>query len=208
MNPPKEKVVLVTSTQPGEGKTFVSVNLAISLSMMDRKVLLVGLDLRKPMVSRLLKIESKEGITAYLSGQVDDPRKLICKLNEYPNLDILPAGVIPPNPNELIIKEKFDQLFTDMREEYDFIILDTSPVGAVSDTYLIDRVADICMYVTRSEYSDKRNIEYINRLDREGTLKRIYIVINDVKFESNKYAYYRRYGYGYGYGYSYGHDKK
>lgn len=202
MNAPKEKVVLVTSTQPGEGKSFVSVNLSVSLSLMDKKVLLIGLDLRKPMLAKMLGLNGKEGITAYLAGNNEDPRSLICKMADFPNLDVLPAGVIPPNPNELIVKEKFDKLFDDLKPYYDYIILDTSPVGAVSDTYLIDRVADICLYVCRSEYSDKRNIEFINRLDKEGTLKRIYIVINAVNFESNKYAYYRKYGYGYGYGYS------
>jgi len=196
-----EKVVLITSTQPGEGKSFVSVNLSVSLSMMDKKVLLVGLDLRKPTLTKILGIDRKDGITAYLSGQQNDPQKLICRVADMPNLDVLPAGVIPPNPNELIMNEKLDQLFEYLKPYYDYIILDSSPVGAVSDTYLIDRVADLCLYVCRSEYSDKRNIEFINRLEKEGTLQRIYIVINDVKFESNKYSYYRKYGYGYGYGY-------
>lgn len=201
LNAPQEKVVLVTSTQPGEGKTFVSTNLAISLSLMDKKVLLIGMDLRKPMVSKVLGITAKEGVTSYLSGQTTEYKSLILPFDDYPNLHVLPAGIIPPNPNELIIKDKFDQLIELLKQQYDYIILDTAPVGAVSDTYLIDRVADICLYVTRSEYSDKRNIEFINRLDQEKTIKRIYIVINDVQFESNKYAYYRKYGYGYGYGY-------
>lgn len=201
LRPPEEKVVLVTSTQPGEGKSFVSVNLAVTLSMMDKKVLLVGLDLRKPTVARIMNIHDKSGITAYLSGMETDVSNLIYRLPEYPNLDVLPAGVIPPNPNELIMKTQFDQLFAELKPQYDYVILDTSPVGAVSDTYLVDRVADLCLYVCRSEYSDKRNIEFINRLHREGTLKRINLVINDVQFESNKYSYYRKYGYGYGYGY-------
>lgn len=202
LNAPKEKIVLVTSTQPGEGKTFVSLNLSISLSLMDKKVLLVGLDLRKPTVAKYLGVNNKEGVTSYLSGQTNDIHSLIFQLVDYPNLKVLPAGIIPPNPNELIIKQRFDDLFELLKPDYDYIILDTAPVGAVSDTYLVDRVADACLYVTRSEYSDKRNIEFINRLHAEETLKRIYLVINDVQFESNKYAYYRKYGYGYGYGYS------
>lgn len=207
LNAPSEKVVLVTSTQPGEGKSFVSLNLAISLSLMDKRVLLVGLDLRKPTVAKYLGVNHKEGVTSYLSGQTDDVQSLILRLEGYPNLKVLPAGVIPPNPNELIIRQRFDDLFNELRPEYDFIILDTAPVGAVSDTYLVDRVADVCLYVTRSEYSDRRNIEFINRLYAEDTLKRIYLVINDVQFESNKYAYYRKYGYGYGYGYGYNSKK-
>lgn len=207
LDQPKEKVVLVTSTQPGEGKTFVSVNLALTLSLMEKRVLLVGLDLRKPMVAKIMGIQPKEGLTTYLSGQLTDYKTLIHRLKEYPGLDILPAGVIPPNPNELLVKDRFVTLFEKLREEYDYIVLDTAPVGAVSDTYVVDKVADVCLYVCRSEYSDKRNIEYVNRLSREKTLKRIHIVINDIQFESNKYAYYRRYGYGYGYGYSYGYGK-
>lgn len=201
LNSPKEKVILVTSTQPGEGKTFVSLNLAISLSLLDKKVLLVGLDLRKPTITKYFGAKNLEGVTSYLSGQTNDINSLIFQQKEYPNLKVLPAGIIPPNPNELIIKQRFDELFEELRRDFDYIVLDTAPVGAVSDTYLVDRVADICLYVTRSEYSDKRNIEFINRLNSEETLKRIFILINDVKFESNKYTYYRRYGYGYGYGY-------
>ena len=203
-----DKVVLVTSTQPGEGKTFVSINLAITLSLLDKKVVLVGLDLRKPMVSKVLNLTSKEGITSYLAGQVNDYHQLVDRPEQYPNLHVLPAGIIPPNPNELIINDRFDNLFEQLRKEYDYIILDTSPVGAVSDTYLIDRVADMCLFVCRSEYSDTRNIEFVNRLDAEGSLRRIYLIVNDVDFESHKYAYYRRYGYGYGYayGYTYGHS--
>lgn len=208
LNAPNEKVVLVTSTQPGEGKSFVSLNLAISLSLMDKRVLLAGLDLRKPTVAKYLGVNHKEGVTSYLSGHTDDIQSLIFQLTDYPNLKVLPAGIIPPNPNELIVKQRFDDLFELLKPDYDYIILDTAPVGAVSDTYLVDRVADVCLYVTRSEYSDKRNIEFINRLDSEKTLKRIYLVINDVQFESNKYAYYRKYGYGYGYGYGYDHAKK
>lgn len=198
-----DKVILVTSTQPGEGKTFVSVNLAITLSLLDKKVVLVGLDLRKPMLSKVLNLSSKEGVTSYLAGQVNDYHQLVEKPEQYPNLHVLPAGIIPPNPNELIISDRFDTLFSRLRDEYDYIVLDTSPVGAVSDTYLIDRVADMCLFVCRSEYSDTRNIEFVNRLDAEGSLRRIYLVVNDVDFESHKYAYYRRYGYGYGYAYGY-----
>ena len=201
MEHPREKVILVTSTQPGEGKSFVSVNLAMNLSIMDKKVLLVGLDLRKPTVAKHLKLTQKEGISSYLSGGERDIHKLMCAIPGYPNLSVLPAGIIPPNANELLMKDRLDILFTELREEFDFIVLDTAPVGAVSDTYLVDRIADISLYVCRSEYSDRRNISFINRLAEEGTLKRVHIIINDVDFESKKNAYYKKYGYSYGYGY-------
>lgn len=196
-----DKIVLVTSTQPGEGKTFVSVNLAISLAMLDKKVILVGLDLRKPMLSKILNISTEQGVTSYLAGQVNDYHPLVERSESYPNLNVLTAGIIPPNPNELLISKRFDTLFEELRKEYDYIVLDTSPVGAVSDTYLIDRVADVCLFVCRSDYSDTRNIDFINRLDAEGSLNRIYLIINDVNFESHRYTYYRKYGYGYGYSY-------
>lgn len=196
-----DKTVLVTSTQPGEGKTFVSVNLAISLAMLDKKVILVGLDLRKPMLAKVLDLSSEQGVTSYLAAQADDYHPFIQRSEAYPNLNVLPAGIIPPNPNELLISKRFDAMFEKLRNEYDYVILDTSPVGAVSDTYLVDRVADVCLFVCRSEYSDTRNIDFMNRLDAEGSLKRIYIIVNDVNFESHKYTYYRKFGYGYGYSY-------
>ena len=206
MDHPSEKVILVTSTQPGEGKSFVSLNLAVTLSLMDKKVLLVGLDLRKPTIAKYMGIHSREGITSYLSGQSPDVSALISPVKQYPGLSVLPAGIIPPNPNELLVKDRFSSLFEELKREFDYIVLDTAPVGAVSDTHLVDKVADICIYVCRSEYSDKRNIAYINRLNEEGTLKRIHLVINDVDFDSKKNAFYRKYGYGYGYGYSHKND--
>src|SRR5690606_28691434 len=137
----------------------------------------------------------KEGISSYLSGSERDIHKLMCAIPGYPNLSVLPAGIIPPNANELLMKDRLDILFAGLREEFDFIVLDTAPVGAVSDTYLVDRIADNSLYVCRSEYSDRRNISFINRLAEEGTLKRVHIIINDVDFESKKNAYYKKYGY-------------
>jgi len=107
------------------------------------------------------------GLSTYLSGHETDYKKLIQKIDDYPTLDIITAGVIPPNPNELLINERLDMLIADLRKEYDYIIIDTAPVGAVSDTFLIDRVADISLYLCRMEYSDKRNLEFLNHVKAE-----------------------------------------
>ena len=201
---PTEKVLLVTSTEPGEGKTFVSANLAISLSMTDKKVVLVGLDMRKPMMSRNFGITEQTGMSLYLSGQENDLHKLVQKVSDYPNLDLIPAGIIPPNPNELIMKDRLDNLFAELRSKYDYVVIDTAPVGAVSDTFLIDRVSDMTIYVCRADYSDKRNIDFLNYVKKEGSLKKLNLVINDIDFEAHSYSYHGKYGYGYGYGKGYG----
>ncbi|MGB4414050.1 MAG: polysaccharide biosynthesis tyrosine autokinase [Paludibacter sp.] len=203
---PTQKVILVTSTEPGEGKSYLSINLAISLSITNKKVAILGLDLRKPQLKKHFKLENGAlGLSTYLSGHETDYKKLIQKVDDYPTLDIITAGVIPPNPNELLINDRLDILIAALRKEYDYIIIDTAPVGAVSDTFLIDRVADISLYLCRMEYSDKRNLEFLNHVKAEKTLKRPYLVINDLNMES-KYYYHR--GYSYGYGNYYGHHKK
>lgn len=194
---PKQKVLMVTSTEPGEGKSFVSINLALSLSMTGKKTILLGMDLRKPQLKKHLQLPDEAGMSAYLSGQVTDYRQLIQQTRKYDNLDIIAAGVIPPNPNELLMHERLDTLIAELRNQYDFIVIDTAPVGAVSDTFLIDRVVDIALYIVRMEYSDKRNMDYLNHIFEEKSLKRPYVVINDMNMES-KYYYHRGYSYGYG----------
>jgi capsular exopolysaccharide family len=201
LDSPKEKVILITSTMSGEGKTFVSLNLALMLSLADKKVLLMGMDLRKPQLGKHLGIQETDGITAYLSGQKANYKSMLYKPAEYPTLHVLPAGVIPPNPTELIMKDRFDQLISELKDLYDYIIIDTAPVGAVSDTFLIDRVADLTLYVCRAGYTDIRNLDFVNRIHHEKSLKRIFFVVNDVNLEANRYSYHRKYGYGYGYGY-------
>jgi capsular exopolysaccharide synthesis family protein len=202
---PHQKVIMVTSTEPGEGKSFVSINLALSLSMTGKKTILLGLDLRKPQLRKHLQLLDDAGMSTYLSGQEPDYHSLIQHTPQYPDLDIIAAGVIPPNPNELLINQRLDTMIEALKRDYDFIVIDTAPVGAVSDTFLIDRVVDITLYIVRMEYSDKRNMDYLNHIAEEGSLKRPYVVINDMNMES-KYYYHR--GYSYGYGKYYGKHKK
>ena len=201
---PSQKVMMVTSTEPGEGKSYVSLNLAISLSLSGKKVMLMGLDLRKPQLKKHLNLDGEEGMSSILSGHVSDYRSIIQHVAAYPTLDVIPGGVIPPNPNELLMSKRLDDMVEKLRNEYDYIVIDTAPVGAVSDSFLIDRVVDIAIYMCRMDYSDKRNIEFLNHVKADKTLKRPYLVINDVNMQS-KYYYHR--GYSYGYGNYYGHKK-
>ena len=201
---PSQKVMMVTSTEPGEGKSYVSLNLAISLSITGKKVMLMGLDLRKPQLKKHLNLVGEEGMSSILSGHVSDYRSIIQNVAAYPTLDVIPGGVIPPNPNELLMSKRLDDMVEKLRNEYDYIVIDTAPVGAVSDSFLIDRVVDIAIYMCRMDYSDKRNIEFLNHVKADKTLKRPYLVINDMNLQSKNY-YHR--GYSYGYGNYYGHKK-
>ncbi|MBP1664291.1 MAG: capsular exopolysaccharide family [Bacteroidetes bacterium] len=202
---PTQKVVTVTSTEPGEGKSYVAINLAINLSLSQKKVILLGADIRKPQLKNYLKMNLVDlGLTSFFSGQVNDYHTLINSLEDYPDLHVIIGGIVPPNPNELLMSDRLDFLITELRKEYDYIILDTAPVGVVSDTFVINRVSDISLYVFRMNYSDKRNIDYLNHVVDDKTLTRPYIVLNDLDIEA-KYSY--RKGYGYGYGYYYGHNK-
>lgn len=213
LNDPTKKVVLFTSTTSGEGKTFISSNLAMSLALLGKKVILCGLDIRKPRLVDLFKLtDKKHGITTYLAGDASDKELLfsqILKSGVNDNLDLLPAGIIPPNPAELLAKENLDKAIEFLSEEYDYILLDTAPVGLVADTLLIGRVASASIYVCRAGYTAKSSFDFINEVKGENKLPNMSIIINDVDMDkgtyygAGKYGYGKRYGYGYrqyGYG--------
>ncbi len=194
----EEKVLLCTSVIPGEGKTFITTNLGMSMALMGRKVLVVGLDVRKPRLAKLFGIVTgRQGLTTYLAGEDESEdflREQIFKSGLNDNLDVLPAGLIPPNPGELITSNRLDKAFSYLREWYDMIIVDTPPVGLVSDTMLLGRLADATLVVLRSEFSLKRNFSVINSLHDEGKLPKMSLVLNGVDLQQRKYGYY--YGYG------------
>ena len=195
---PGEKVVLCTSCLPSEGKSFVSTNLAMSLALMGKKVVIIGLDIRKPRLVKLFGLPpAKKGITTFLSGDsrsfdVLDEQIEHGVVNK--NLDVLPAGVIPPNPSELLSREQLDCAIDLLKEHYDYIILDTPPIALVSDTLSIGRVANTSLLVCRADYSPRSNFEIINSLHAEGKLPKINLVLNGVDMKKKKYGYY--YGYG------------
>lgn len=206
-----ERVLLCTSVIPGEGKTFVSTNLAMSMALMGRKVLVVGLDIRKPRLARLFGLQAgSNGLTTFLAGEERSDeflREQIFNSTVHPNLDVLPAGLIPPNPGELITSERLDYAFSRFREWYDMVVVDTPPIGLVSDTLLLGRLADATLIVCRCDYSLKRNFDIINRVSEEGKLPKVNLVLNGVDLQQRKYGYYYGYGsYGrYGRYGSYGH---
>lgn len=207
LNDPTKKVVLFTSTTSGEGKTFISSNLAMSLALLGKKVILCGLDIRKPRLVDLFKLtDKKHGITTYLAGDADDKELLfsqILKSGVNDNLDLLPAGIIPPNPAELLAKENLDKAIELLSEEYDYILLDTAPVGLVADTLLIGRVANASVYVCRAGYTAKSSFDFINEIKSENKLPNMSLIINDVDIENGTYYGAGKYGYGKRYGYGY-----
>lgn len=200
-----KKVLAVTSSVMHEGKTFIASNMALSFALTGKRVLLIGVDIRRPRLSENFHIPNREGVTTYLSGVNTDLASLIHPSGVDPNLDVLMAGPIPPNPNELLMSKRFDQMIDYARSHYDYVILDTAPLGMVSDTFLLTRAVDIVVYVARANYTNKAAIEMLNGWIRS---KRIavptYLILNDVNMKSKAYSY-RQYGggrYGYGYGYA------
>lgn len=193
-----EKVILTTSSVPGEGKTFVATNLAMSLALLDKRVLVVGLDIRKPRLVKLFNLPQREqGITNYLSAETADfalLEKQIVHGVINKNLDVLPAGIIPPNPGELITREMLDKAFEHLRTIYDYIILDTPPVGLVSDTLELGRLADVSFFVVRPEVTTKNDVDNINRIAETKKLPKVNLVLNGIDLKKKKYGFY--YGYG------------
>lgn len=211
-----KKVILVTSTVSGEGKSFISANLAISLSLLGKKVVIVGLDIRKPGLNKVFRLSTKEkGITLYLANPDTDLMSLVQPSDVNKNLSILPGGTVPPNPTELLARDGLDKAIEILKKNFDYVILDTAPVGMVTDTLLIGRVADLSVYVCRADYTHKVEYTLINELAEEKKLPNICTVINGVDLKRRKYGYYygygkygKYYGYGkrYGYGYGYGQE--
>ena len=211
-----KKVILVTSTVSGEGKSFISGNLAISLSLLGKKVVIVGLDIRKPGLNKVFNISKREqGITQYLANPEKNLMDLVQLSDVSKNLYILPGGTVPPNPTELLARDGLDKAIETLKENFDYVILDTAPVGMVTDTLLIGRVADLSVYVCRADYTRKNEYTLINELAENNKLPSLCTVINGLDLKRRKYGYYYGYGkygkyYGYGkrYGYGYGYGEQ
>lgn len=217
----EQKVILFTSTTSGEGKSFNAGNLACSFAFMGKKVVIVGLDIRKPGLNKVFQLSHKEaGISQYLSDPEHADLLSLCqKSTVSPNLYILPGGTIPPNPTELVARQALDKAIQQLKTHFDYVILDTAPIGMVTDTQLIARVADLSVYVCRSGYTAKSEFKLINELKQDGKLPHPCVLINGIDMNKRetgsyygygKYGKYGHYGYGkkYGYGYGYGYGQK
>lgn len=189
------KTILVTSSVSGEGKTFTAINLASVLALSGKKTVLVGLDLRRPKIHNTFDVDKEKGVSNFLSGNLEHPD--LIQSSSYSNLDIVTSGSIPPNPSELLIGEQMDTLIEKLKKDYEFVILDTPPIGLVSDALNNINYADASVYVIRQHYTKKGMLGLINTKIQKGEIHNVSLVFN----------YYRakqRYGYNYGYGYGYG----
>lgn len=194
----KEKVFIVTSTTTGEGKTFIASNLAMSLALLEKKTIMVGLDIRKPRMAELFSIGDRQhGITNILANEEcnwEEVKAQIVASGVNHNLDLLTAGPTPANPGELMVRKSLKQTIALLKEHYDYVIIDTAPVGLVADTLQLSKLADRTLFVCRADFSTKSIFTYINKLDEQKKLPNISIVINDIDLSKKKFAY--SYGFG------------
>ena len=188
------KCVLFTSSDPHAGKTFVAMNLAMTLATAGKRVVLIDLDLRRHALSTTLgRSNSKKGITSYLAGTITDIGELITPMDVHKNLDVICAGIQPPNPTEMLLSDRLDKLIAELRESYDYVFIDSTPAMSVADAVITDRLADLCIYIVREGVLDRRQLPDIERLYREKKFRNMCVVLNGTRT--------RRHGYGYGYGY-------
>jgi capsular exopolysaccharide synthesis family protein len=196
----KCKKILVTSSVSGEGKTFVSLNLASAIALSGKKTCLVGLDLRRPKLSEYVGISNQTGLTNYLVGKAERDEIVIKTKND--NFYIVPSGPIPPNPAELLLKDKMQFFIESLDDDFEVVVMDTPPVGLVSETMDLMRFSDINLYIVRQDYTHRRYLLMINDLYANDQVDNIYAVFNGLKAGVDVYDF-GGYNYGYGYNYSY-----
>jgi capsular exopolysaccharide synthesis family protein len=198
----QDKVILLTSSMSGEGKSFVAMNLAATLALSGKKVVLMELDLRKPKISEKLKLNNKQGFSTYVIGKTSYSQ-LIQPSGIHENCWVIPSGPVPPNPAELLLLDTTKQLFAELRKQFDYIVIDTAPVGLVTDAQLLGYLADVTLYLVRQGYTFKQQLLLSKELYQQGKLPRMNLVVNDVKAGKGF-----GYGYGYQYGYTYGYTSE
>ena len=203
------KVILLTSSFSGEGKSFIAINLAVTLTLADKKVVLLEFDLRKPKIIQMLNIPLKKGLSEYMAdlAGVDE---IVQEVSEIPQLFIISSGAIPPNPTELIMNGKIDILMEYLKKNFDYIIIDSPPIGLVTDAKLLSHYANTCLYIIRHGYTPKAYLKMINNLYVSGDLTNMNLIFNGLKPRGVTYGYGQGYGYGqqgYGYGYGYGYTE-
>lgn len=202
------EIIFVTSTIKGEGKTFISYNLARTLATTRKKVVLVGADIRNPKLHRYVQAPmDTKGLSDYLYDLDIDPQDIIATSEDREiQVDLILSGTIPPNPAELFMNDRMELLLKELSQSYDFIIVDTAPTMIVTDTLLISPLADTTLYVARAGYTEKKLLDFPKELKQQGKLKGLAVILNDVDY--SKFSYGAQYGYSYGYGYGYGVDKE
>lgn len=200
------KVIMFTSFNPNEGKTFVIMNVAASMALKNAKTIIVDLDLRKATLSKSLGIKHA-GVAAYLNGSADDYHQNVEQVAE--NLFVLPVGTLPPNPSELLLTDKFTELMDSLRKEYDYVFIDCPPIDIVADASIVTGKTDMAIFVLRSGKMDKKYLPAIQEIYESNKYKHMALVLNGIDLKHKKYGY-GRYGYGYGknYGYSYGYGEQ
>lgn len=186
-------VVLVTSSMPGEGKTFTAINLASAYSLLDKNTILLGFDLRKPKIYQDFNLENEKGLSTWLIGQ--DKLEDIIQKTEYKNLSVITSGPTPPNPSELTALAKTGELFKLLKEKYDYIVVDSSPIGIVSDTLFLASLSDVCLLVVRPDYTEHEMLETAYNELINGSGKGLGLVINDISSDSKHHHYGEKYGY-------------
>jgi succinoglycan biosynthesis transport protein ExoP len=198
------KTLMITSSISGEGKTFCSINIATVFALSEKKTVIIGLDLRKPRLSDEFNLKNQIGVVNYLIKQ--NSLAEITNATQIPNLDVILSGPIPPNPSELILSDAMKELIIELKQKYDYIVLDTPPVGLVSDALELAQYADVTLYIVRQNYTKKDMITLLNTRIKRGELTNASIVLNGYE---NKAKYGTAYGYGYGYGaYSNGYHEE
>jgi capsular exopolysaccharide synthesis family protein len=203
------KVYVVTSSTPHQGKSFTSKNLATVLGMAERKVLIVDADIRKRSISRALSNTKRQGLTSYLNEEAGT-RSLasyVEKDSVYPGVDFLPGGIMPPNPTELLMSARLEELIEEAKQTYDYIVIDTTPMLSVADASIVDRVADVTLFVIRMGVEELSFLPQLDKLNRDKKLRNMALVLNDIDLRKS-YGYGYGYGYSYGYGYGENHGKK
>jgi capsular exopolysaccharide synthesis family protein len=199
------KIIYCTSTIKGEGKTFVSLNLSLALSSLNKKVLLIGADMRNPQIHTYFGTSKNQlGLSSYLNDQSANWKELLMSgFDEHPEHRTMLSGAIPPNPAHLLTNGRFEQLLTEVRTEFDYVIVDTAPTILVTDTLLISKFADITLFLTKANYTDKKLLKFSKDLSDSKKITNMAYVINSVG-AGKSYGY----GYGYNYGYSYGYHEE
>ena len=205
---PDTHVIQVTSSTPGEGKSFIASNLALSISHVGKRVLLIGLDIRKPALHKIFpdcKVEKYNTVVGYLIGKCTDLDALVVNSSVSPTLDLIFAGPVPPNPTELLSQGREGEMINYFRDKYDYVIIDSAPYLPVSDSFIINSYVDSTLYTVRADYTDLKLLNDINDAihSKSKPIKNVNLVLNDLNLEATKYRY--GYGAGYGYGYGYGH---